>query len=100
VVEEDGTKRFVASVQGRGGLSEEVVAQGVIHGGTSGLVMGFLGESLCPGHAITGRVGKPRPGRRIGERRNFRGDGKSEGSWISPGLVILAEADPVKSMKN
>jgi hypothetical protein len=41
VVEEDGPERFVASVQGWGGVSEEVVAGGVIHGGTSAIVMQF-----------------------------------------------------------
>jgi hypothetical protein len=47
VVEEDGPERFVASVQGRDGMSEEVVAEGVIHGGTSANVMDFGGESFC-----------------------------------------------------
>jgi len=52
VVEEDGAKSFVASVQGWDGMSEEVVAEGVIHGATSEIVMGFFGESLCQGNAI------------------------------------------------
>jgi hypothetical protein len=51
VVEEDGTKRFVASMQGWGGMSEEIVAEGVIHGGTSEIVMEFSGESFCQGNA-------------------------------------------------
>jgi len=53
VVKEESTERFVASVQGWVGMSEEVVAEGVVHGATSEIVMEFFGETLCQGNAIS-----------------------------------------------
>jgi hypothetical protein len=75
VVKEEGTKDFEATVQGCGGMSEEVLARGIIHGVTSEIVMEFFGESLFQGKAIARQVGKTRPGRKVGKRCNFRGKG-------------------------
>jgi hypothetical protein len=58
VVEEDGPKGFEAAVQGGGGVSEEVPADGIIHGGTSADVREFFGESLSLAQAVAQRVGK------------------------------------------
>lgn len=74
MVEEDGTKGFVASMDGWVGMSEEVVAEGVIHGGTSESVMDFWGESFCQSNAIAARVGKPQPGPGGQEMREFSGE--------------------------
>jgi hypothetical protein len=85
VLKEDGTERFVASVQGWGGMSEEVVAEGVVHGATSEIVMGFFGESLSQGNAIARRVDKTWPGQESGNARISGGTAK-ERSWTGPGL--------------
>jgi hypothetical protein len=42
MVEKDGSERLEASVEGRGGTSEEVVAAGVIHGVSSRIVTEFF----------------------------------------------------------
>jgi len=75
VVKEEGTKDFEASVHGCVGMSEEVVAKGIIHGVTSEIVMEFFGESLSQGKAIARRVGKTRPGENDRKRSNSRGMG-------------------------
>ena len=99
VVEEDGTKSFVAPVQGWGGMSEEVVAEGVIHGGTSAIVMDFLGESLCRGKAIAGGVGKSRPGQGVRKRRNSRGK-RQKREIVDPSRPgEIRREDPVKSVR-
>jgi hypothetical protein len=78
VVKEEGTERFVASVQGWGGMSEEVVAEGVVHGATAEIVMGFFGKSLTKGNSIAGEVGKTRPGQAGRKCPNLRRKGQGE----------------------
>jgi hypothetical protein len=42
LVQEDGPQGLVASMQGLGGMSDEVVTGSVVHGATSESVMGFF----------------------------------------------------------
>jgi hypothetical protein len=45
VVKKDGSEGLEASMQRRGGMSEEVMAAGIIHGGNSRIVTGFFCDS-------------------------------------------------------
>jgi hypothetical protein len=45
VVQKDGSEGIEASMERRGGMSEEVMATGIIHGVTSRIVTGFFRDS-------------------------------------------------------
>jgi hypothetical protein len=53
MVEKDGSEGLEASVERRGGMSEEVVAAGVVHGVSSRIVTGFFHDSTLRGDAIS-----------------------------------------------
>jgi hypothetical protein len=100
VLKEEGTKDFEASVQRCGGMSEEGVAIGIIHGVISEIVMEFFGESLSRGKAIARRVGKTRPGENVRKRCNFRGKGVEKVAEARSMPHEIAMREFLKSKKN
>src|SRR6266496_4778268 len=58
LVHKNGPQGFVASMQGLGGMGEEVVTGSVVHGATSESVMGFFPGSAYQGEGSGRGVGK------------------------------------------
>jgi hypothetical protein len=84
MVEKDGSERLEASVECRGGTSEEVVAAGVIHGVISRIVTEFFCDSTLRRDAIAHRVGKMRPGERGEKGLIFRNETRIDRKEVGP----------------